>query len=200
MHSRLKSIQSGNFFFQPGRLHLQPADLLVQLRNQGVLLLDLAAAIVGEQVRRPLQQPPPPLPHLRRMHTKRRHQLARRAVAPHRRQRHLRLHTRLDPSSFRSHIILPSLHQSYHDLDLKSWSSFLGPPLRKVQSETAQTRKSAVYMALAPAFILVMYYFVDPENTTALFTEPMGQLLLVVAAVLNVIAYFWARVILNPDI
>jgi len=71
---------------------------------------------------------------------------------------------------------------------------------RKVQSETAQARKSAVYMALAPAFILLVYYFVDPENTTALFTEPMGQLLLVVAAALNVIAYFWARVILNPDI
>jgi len=71
---------------------------------------------------------------------------------------------------------------------------------RKVQSETAQARKSAVYMALAPAFILLVYYFVDPENTTALFTEPMGQLLLVVAAALNVIAYLWARVILNPDI
>jgi len=57
-------------------------------------------------------------------------ELARRAVAPHRRQRHLRLQTRLDPSSSRSHTILSSLDQSYHDLDLKSWSSFLGPPLR----------------------------------------------------------------------
>ena len=33
-------------------------------------------------------------------------------------------------------------------------------------SETAQARKSAVYMALAPVFILVVYYFVDPINTT----------------------------------
>lgn len=71
---------------------------------------------------------------------------------------------------------------------------------RKVMSETAQARKSAVYMAMAPAFILVVYYFVDPANTTLLFTEPLGQLLLAAAIILNVAAYLWARVILNPDL
>jgi tight adherence protein B len=71
---------------------------------------------------------------------------------------------------------------------------------RKVQSETAQARKSAVYMAMAPAFILVVYYFVDPVNTTMLFTRPFGHFILAIAVVLNVIAYLWARAILNPDI
>ena len=71
---------------------------------------------------------------------------------------------------------------------------------RKVQSETAQARKSAVYMALAPVFILVAYLFIEPENTMALFTRPAGQLLLSIAVVLNVLAYLWARWILNPDI
>ena len=71
---------------------------------------------------------------------------------------------------------------------------------RKVLSETAQARKSAVYMAMAPAFILVVYYFVDPVNTTLLFTRMLGQVLLAIAVVLNVVAYLWARVILNPDI
>ena len=71
---------------------------------------------------------------------------------------------------------------------------------RKVMSETAQARKSAVYMALAPAFILVAYFFVDPENTRMLFTEIIGQLLLATAVVLNVVAYLWARVILSPDV
>ena len=71
---------------------------------------------------------------------------------------------------------------------------------RKVLSETAQARKSAIYMALAPAFILMAYYFVDPVNTTLLFTRMLGQMLLAMAVVLNVVAYFWARVILNPDI
>jgi tight adherence protein B len=71
---------------------------------------------------------------------------------------------------------------------------------RKVQAETAQARKSAVYMALAPAFILIAYYFVDPVNTSLLFTEIVGQILLGIAVLFNVLAYLWARVILHPDI
>jgi len=71
---------------------------------------------------------------------------------------------------------------------------------RKVMSETAQARKSALYMALAPALILIVYYFVDPVNTTLLFTTTVGQIFLAVALVLNVVAYLWARVILAPDI
>jgi len=71
---------------------------------------------------------------------------------------------------------------------------------RKVQSETAHARKSAVYMAIAPAFILVVYYFIDPESTTRLFTDPFGHLLLAGALVLNALAYLWARLILSPDI
>ena len=45
---------------------------------------------------------------------------------------------------------------------------------RKVQAETAQARKSAVYMAIAPVLILVVYYFVDPESTMRLFTDRSG--------------------------
>jgi tight adherence protein B len=71
---------------------------------------------------------------------------------------------------------------------------------RKVLSETAQARKSAVYMAVAPAVILVTYYFVDPINTLALFTTFGGQVLLSAALVLNVVAYVWARLILSPEI
>jgi tight adherence protein B len=71
---------------------------------------------------------------------------------------------------------------------------------RKVASETAQARKSAVYMAVAPALILLIYYFVDPVNTVLLFTTMAGQILLATALVLNVLAYLWGRVILNPDI
>lgn len=71
---------------------------------------------------------------------------------------------------------------------------------RKVQSETAQARKSALYMALAPVVILVVYYFVDPKSTSLLLTENIGQGILAAALVLNLVAYLWARVILNPDI
>lgn len=71
---------------------------------------------------------------------------------------------------------------------------------RKVLSETAQARKSAVYMAIAPLFILAVYWFVDPGNTQLLFTRLAGQILLGIAVVLDVTAYLWARVILRPDI
>jgi tight adherence protein B len=71
---------------------------------------------------------------------------------------------------------------------------------RKVLSETAQARKSAVYMALAPAFILVAYYFVDPINTGLLVTTTFGHFLLGIAVVLNTMAYLWARRILRPEL
>ena len=71
---------------------------------------------------------------------------------------------------------------------------------RKVQSETAQARKSAVYMAIAPVLILLVYYFVDPESTMRLFREPIGHLILAAAVVFDVVAYFWASIILSPDI
>ncbi|MBL8851417.1 MAG: type II secretion system F family protein [Planctomycetaceae bacterium] len=72
---------------------------------------------------------------------------------------------------------------------------------RKIHSETAQARASAVYMAMAPAAILFLYYFgLDPESTSRLFTELPGQMMLATAAILNIVAYFWARRILSPEI
>jgi tight adherence protein B len=71
---------------------------------------------------------------------------------------------------------------------------------RKVQSETAQARKSAVYMAIVPVIILIVFSQVDPENTSLLFTTLPGQLMLASAILLNVVAYFWASRILRADI
>ncbi len=71
---------------------------------------------------------------------------------------------------------------------------------RKVTSETAQARKAAVYMAVTPAFILLVYWFVDPQNTRLLFTTTLGHFILAIAVVLDALAYLWARRILNPDI
>ena len=71
---------------------------------------------------------------------------------------------------------------------------------RKVQSDTAMARKSANYMALTPFFILIAYYFVDRQAVATIFVTTIGQLLLATSIILNIIAYFWARHILNPDI
>ena len=71
---------------------------------------------------------------------------------------------------------------------------------RKILVETAQARKSAVYMAIAPIFIITVYYFVDPDNTRLLFRETIGHLIVATAVVLDVAAYVWARLILTPEI
>ncbi len=72
---------------------------------------------------------------------------------------------------------------------------------RKILAETAQSRRSALYMSLAPATILAMYWaFLDPASVERLFVEPPGQLVLVAAALLNLVAYVWAQSILNPDL
>ncbi|MBM4004234.1 MAG: hypothetical protein FJ295_13260 [Planctomycetes bacterium] len=71
---------------------------------------------------------------------------------------------------------------------------------RKVRSETAQARKSAVYMALAPLFILAVYTFLDPNNVRLLFVTLPGQLILAVCVLLNLAAYLWALRILKADI
>lgn len=72
---------------------------------------------------------------------------------------------------------------------------------RKVQSETAQARASARYMALAPFAFLAAYWFLfDRENTERMFFTIIGQLLLSISLILIVVAYLWARKILNPDL
>jgi tight adherence protein B len=71
---------------------------------------------------------------------------------------------------------------------------------RKIEVETAQARRSAIYMAIVPVLLLGVYYFVDPVNTVLLFTTIPGQILLSIAIALVVIAYVWAQVILRPDI
>lgn len=71
---------------------------------------------------------------------------------------------------------------------------------RKIKAETAQAKKSAVYMALAPPIILFVYYFVDPINTMRLFTTLPGQIMLSTSIVFDVVAWLWAAAILTPDI
>lgn len=72
---------------------------------------------------------------------------------------------------------------------------------RKILSETAQSRRSALYMSLAPAVILFIYWaFLDSGSVERLFAELPGQLVLLAAIFLNVLAYIWAQRILDADL
>lgn len=71
---------------------------------------------------------------------------------------------------------------------------------RKVRSETAQARKSAVYMAVVMPLILLVYSFIAPDVVRQLFVTLPGQIILCVAVLLNIVAYLWALKLLRPDI
>ncbi len=71
---------------------------------------------------------------------------------------------------------------------------------RKIMSETAQARKSAVYMAVVPPVLLIVYAFLDPDNVERMFATFPGQLMLAVAILLNIVAYLWSVKILHADI
>jgi hypothetical protein len=107
MQLRLNSIEVGKFFFQPGQLHLQAADLFVQVGDQRLLVFGLPATIVRKQIAGAFQQPPFPVSDLRRMHAELGCQFARGPVSANRRQGRFRLHRRLDPPSFYSHSTPP---------------------------------------------------------------------------------------------
>ena len=61
-------------------------------------------------------------------------------------------------------------------------------------------RRFRTWALAAPALILFVYYFVDPINTIRLFKTLPGQILMSISITLNLIAYGWARYILNPEI
>lgn len=71
---------------------------------------------------------------------------------------------------------------------------------RKVHTETAQARKSAVYMVLVMPVILAAYWVLSPENVEQLFEPGPGAIILCVAILLDIVAFTWALRILRPDI
>ena len=71
---------------------------------------------------------------------------------------------------------------------------------RKLLAETAQARKSAVYMTVVPVILLGVYALIDPESTRLLFVTLPGQLLLALAVLLSAGAYTWALRILGAEL
>src|SRR5436305_12969144 len=53
--ARLASTEAGRFFFHPVQLHLEPADLFVELRLQGLVVRGCGPTAVAEEVLGPGQ-------------------------------------------------------------------------------------------------------------------------------------------------
>ncbi len=67
----------------------------------------------------------------------------------------------------------------------------------KLDALTAQGRSQANMMAVMPIVFLFILYGIDPEGVTLLFTETIGRLILIFAAVMIGVAYLWIRRILG---
>ncbi len=70
----------------------------------------------------------------------------------------------------------------------------------KLDALTAEGRMQALMMAIMPIAILFLYYLIDSEGVTRLFTESLGRVVLLVAGLLILAGFLWIRKIMAVDI
>lgn len=71
---------------------------------------------------------------------------------------------------------------------------------REVYAATAEGRQNIKVLCLAPFIMLGLIAFIDAQAVGMLFTTPLGNALLFVAALLTAAGTFWAWKIINADI
>ena len=72
--------------------------------------------------------------------------------------------------------------------------------LRKMEAMTAQARLSGTLMGLLPFLLAFVFFLMDPNLMTPLFTEATGWAILLLAAVLEAIGFLWIRQLLQLEI
>src|SRR5207249_1096374 len=71
---------------------------------------------------------------------------------------------------------------------------------RQVRVHTAHGRFTAfVLLSLSPALAIVLS-FINPEHMNLLFTERIGQTLLIVVMVMQTIGFFWIRKVIKIEV
>jgi len=71
---------------------------------------------------------------------------------------------------------------------------------RKISADTASGRRIVVTLAVFPFVYLLLFLFLDYDNTSLLFTQFVGQLTLVAVAVIVYISVRWSNRILNIEL
>jgi len=71
---------------------------------------------------------------------------------------------------------------------------------KQVQTLTAQGRATARWLGAMPLVILLILYSFDSEGVTRLFTEPLGNLILAIIIVLNILGFLWIKKTISIDI
>ncbi|RPJ82293.1 MAG: type II secretion system F family protein [Acidobacteria bacterium] len=72
--------------------------------------------------------------------------------------------------------------------------------LRQVRVHTAHGRYTGYVLMALPAFLIVALWFINPEHIGLLFTERMGQTMLIAAVVLQIFGYLWIKRIVKIEV
>jgi tight adherence protein B len=72
--------------------------------------------------------------------------------------------------------------------------------LRQVRVYTAHGRLTGYVLLALPAALAVALFFINPEHMDLLFKERMGQMMLLGAAVMQTIGYFWIRQVVKIEV
>jgi tight adherence protein B len=71
--------------------------------------------------------------------------------------------------------------------------------LRKMEAMTAQARLSGLLMGILPFLLGFVFFLMDPNLMTPLFTEKAGWAILILAAILESIGFLWIRQLLQVE-
>jgi tight adherence protein B len=72
--------------------------------------------------------------------------------------------------------------------------------LRQVRVHTAHGRFTGYILLALPAALGVALSFISAEHMNTLFTHPVGQMMLVGAAVMQTVGYFWIRQVIKIEV
>jgi tight adherence protein B len=72
--------------------------------------------------------------------------------------------------------------------------------LRQVRTHTAHGRFTAVVLLSLPPFLAAALTFIAPEHMALLFTHKMGQMMLIVALLMQAIGFVWIRKVIKIEV
>jgi tight adherence protein B len=72
--------------------------------------------------------------------------------------------------------------------------------LREIRTKTAHGRFTGLVLLALPAGLGIILAMINPEHMDLLFTRRMGQMMIAIAIVMQVIGFFWIRKILDLEV
>lgn len=72
--------------------------------------------------------------------------------------------------------------------------------LRQVRVHTAHGRFTGYVLLALPAFLACALMWINPEHMSLLFTERMGQMLIMAAIVMQTVGFFWIRQVIKIEV